>query len=358
MKVKFTEIIEFTDKPCDKFEGKCRYVSTGSLHGNTIIDDETVMVSYGNRPSRANLKVKSGDIIFAKMQSTHKTLLIDENLSNNIYSTGFFAVSPKKDIINKKCLFYLINNKVFLDQKDRNCSGATQKAINKQGLSLIELNVPALKDQEEICRILDTVENTIRIRQMQIKRLDDLVKARFVEMFGDPNKTSKYQFTTLDKIGYIVTGGTPSTKNNEYYDSKDIMFIKPSDINENQITQINTSNMYISKKAKAAVHIFPKNIVLTTCIGIIGKVGVLSKEGTCNQQINAIIPNGKINCWYLAYALLFKRPELNTIANAPVVPIINKTTFSKIQIFLPPLELQGKFSDFVEEIDKSKFVVI
>ena len=158
----------------------------------------------------------------------------------------------------------------------------------------------------------------------------------------------------LYEIGTIITGNTPSRKIKEYYKSNDIMFIKPGDIEEKYITNLKKSEDYISEKARNKARILPKGTVLVTCIGTIGKVGILENEATCNQQINAIIPNDMIISKYLAYLIKSKQRVLKLKANAPVVPIINKTDFSKIEINICDREEQKKI---VKKLDLTKKII-
>lgn len=157
----------------------------------------------------------------------------------------------------------------------------------------------------------------------------------------------KYQ---LKEIGEILTGNTPSKKNEEYYNAKDIPFIKPNDLSLNKITPISKGIEYLSLAGMNASRTIPKGGILVTCIGTIGKIGILQVEKAAfNQQINAIVPNESIvNGKYLAYKLAAKREELKHLANAPVVPIINKTQFSNFEIELPNLEEQIKVVEVLE----------
>ena len=153
----------------------------------------------------------------------------------------------------------------------------------------------------------------------------------------------------LKDVGIIVTGNTPSKSNKEFYESKDINFFKPSDIDEKYIDILNKSEEYISEKARNKARILPRGSVLMTCIGTIGKIGILNCEASCNQQINAIIPNENINSKYLAYSLLSQKKYFQKKANAPVVPIINKTDFSEFEIKVVKLNEQLKI---VEKLDR------
>ena len=101
----------------------------------------------------------------------------------------------------------------------------------------------------------------------------------------------------------------------------------------------------------------PPNAVLVTCIGTIGKIGIATQECCCNQQINYIVPNNDIDSVYLAYCISFFKNVLADMANAPVVPIINKTQFSAIEIPIAESGKQKQFSEFVAQVDKSKSVI-
>ena len=152
----------------------------------------------------------------------------------------------------------------------------------------------------------------------------------------------------LSDVGTVVTGSTPSTKDADNYNSCDVCFVKPSDIPKDGIGILSDTEFHISNKAYDKSRKLPIGSVLTTCIGIVGKVGILKVEATCNQQINAIIPTITIVPSFLAYSILSKKQSLEKTANAPVVPIINKKDFSNTTILVPPLLEQ---QHIVEELD-------
>lgn len=154
----------------------------------------------------------------------------------------------------------------------------------------------------------------------------------------------------LGDLGVVITGSTPKTSDDENYDSNDVCFYKPSDISENRVCYLNSSKNYISELASAKARMIPAGSVLITCIGIIGKVAILENEGTCNQQINAIIPaTGKCNNGYLAYCIYYNKALLQAMANAAVVPIINKKQFSEFLIPLPSLETQKQIAAIIDK---------
>lgn len=158
-----------------------------------------------------------------------------------------------------------------------------------------------------------------------------------------------WTYKKLGEVGTVITGSTPSTKDNMNYSSQDVCFFKPSDLSSDSLVKLSKSEFYISKHAFEHSRKLPKGSVLTTCIGIIGKVGILTEEATCNQQINAIIPNPDIIISdFLGYSIMSKKHILQASANAPVVPLLNKTQFSDFSIPIPPLSIQRSI---VAELD-------
>ena len=155
----------------------------------------------------------------------------------------------------------------------------------------------------------------------------------------------------LKKLGEITTGNTPSKKDEKYWDSADICFVKPDGIADKGITLINDSSEYISENARGKARVVSKDAVFVTCIGSIGKVGIAdSGDFAFNQQINVIEPNERVLPRYLAYNLLYSKPRLVAIANAPVVPIINKTQFGEFIVNIE--EDKTKQAEIISVLDK------
>ena len=156
----------------------------------------------------------------------------------------------------------------------------------------------------------------------------------------------------LKEIGEIITGNTPSKNIKEFWDSNDICFIKPDIIADFGLNEIGVSNEYISECARKRARIVSKGSVFVTCIGSIGKIGIVGEgEYAFNQQINAIIPNSKINPRYLAYNLLFNKQRLIAVSNAPVVPIINKSQFGEFVVDIEPdINKQYRIVDILDKL--------
>ena len=119
-----------------------------------------------------------------------------------------------------------------------------------------------------------------------------------------------------------------------FWDKDDVGFVKPDIISDEHIVKIKSEdcNEFISNAAISKARIVPKNSIFVTCIGNIGKIGVATENLAFNQQINAIIPNENVNLDYLCYAIFANKTRLQDIANAPIVPLLNKSQFSEFEL--------------------------
>ena len=158
----------------------------------------------------------------------------------------------------------------------------------------------------------------------------------------------------LKDLGKISTGNTPSKNISEFYNSEDIGFVKPDIISELQIDYIENTTEYLAEAARSKARIVKKNTVFVTCIGNIGKIGIVKdKELAFNQQINAIEPNEKVLPKYLAYGIFANKRRLQAISNAPVVPIINKTQFGEFEIdIIDDTKEQLKIAELLDKVSE------
>ncbi|MCI6816811.1 MAG: restriction endonuclease subunit S, partial [Treponema porcinum] len=154
----------------------------------------------------------------------------------------------------------------------------------------------------------------------------------------------------MGEIGNIVTGSTPSKTHSEYY-GNEYPFFKPTDLEQGINTIIAEDNL--SKIGFLQARQLPKNSILVTCIGAtIGKTGLIKTEGTCNQQINAIIPNNSILPIFLFFSCLsdFMQESIISNSSSTTLPILNKSKFASLLLPLPPIEEQSRIIDTLKII--------
>ena len=357
---KFLDCISIVGATPSKFHGTKKYVSTGAVATTEIDESEVVEVTYEDRPSRANLSAEAGDILFAKMQGTRKTLLLDSETEENIYSTGFYAVRANPEVITTECLYYLIDSELFLAQKDKNCSGATQKAITNGGMAKIEISVPALSEQGILVDKLKHLTQLIADKKKQLNLFDEIIKSRFIEMFGDPKRNPrKWDMVTVGDIATDVRYGTsrPTTEGGKYpylrmnnltYEGYlDLTDLKHIDIPDNEVEKCVVRNGDVLFNRTNSVELVGKTCVYNLDSDMI-IAGYIIRVRIDDRVLPVILSS------YLNSTVM--KEQLRSMAKGAVNQAnINAQELRSIPIYLPPITLQHEFATFVEQVDKSKY---
>lgn len=148
------------------------------------------------------------------------------------------------------------------------------------------------------------------------------------------NLPQGWEVKKLGEIGEIVTGSTPSKSNLDFY-GKDYPFFKPSDFEQGYFLENAGDNL--SKLGFDKARQLPPKTILVVCIGSLGKVALTRVIGSCNQQINAIIPHKNIISEYIYYYCISSKFQSILFSKAPqtTLAIFNKTEFSKLEIIYP-----------------------
>ena len=362
---KFLDCISIVGATPSKFHGTKKYVSTGAVATTEIDESEVVEVTYEDRPSRANLSAEAGDILFAKMQGTRKTLLLDSETEENIYSTGFYAVRANPEVITTECLYYLIDSELFLAQKDKNCSGATQKAITNGGMAKIEISVPALSEQGILVDKLKHLTQLIADKKKQLNLFDEIIKSRFIELFGDSeHNTRNWPTAKLSSLCYV--GSSKRIYQSELTDNG-IPFLRISDLNERIDGKDNAPQLFISTEKFDELRsnrLIPlAGDVLVTTRGTLGRCYIIKESDSFYFQDGMIswLSNicDSITSLYVSelFATAGVQKQIANLQAGSTVAYLSIAMLKKLDIMLPPLALQDQFAAFVEQVDKSKFEI-
>lgn len=272
------------------------------------------------------------------------------------------AIIPHKNIISEYIYYYCISSK-FQSILFSKAPQTTLAIFNKTEFSKLEIIYPKdIKKQERIVGILDEsfakIDESIKILEQDLLNLDELMQSALQKAFNPLKDNVKenyklpqsWEWKSLGEIGEIITGTTPSKNNPNFYGNEYPLF-KPSDLNGDIIIKYASDNL--SKLGFDNARNLPKDTILVVCIGAsIGKVGLSGVNGSCNQQINAIIPNSAFTSKYLFFVCLsnYFQTILKKNASQTTLPIINKTEFSKLQIPLPPLKEQEQIASHLDEL--------
>jgi type I restriction enzyme ecoAI specificity protein len=276
----------------------------------------------------------------------------------------------------------------FLKQLNLNqyATSTAQPGLSVNNINQIYIPLPPLKEQDRIANEIDRLFTLIEqleedkaalqqlVSQLKSKILSLAIRGQLVPQDANdepaevllkqinPEYKSRgnlhYQpfeipkswvWCKLRDIGEIITGNTPSKDNDSNY-GDDYPFYKPSDLEVG--INIFDAQDKLSKQGYELARKLSKNTLLVTCIGSLGKCGIIKKEGSCNQQINAILSNEHIDMEYLYYVVSssYFQKLIRKTASATTVAIINKRKFSDLIIPLPPLAEQQLISEKITEL--------
>ncbi|MGI7368658.1 restriction endonuclease subunit S [Campylobacter coli] len=340
----------------DFFQGENIWLSIRDLKSK-FVSSSSEKIS-NEAISKTNMKVvPKGTLLMSFKLTLGKTAFAECDLYTN---EAIAAIFIKNKNINKYFLDYVLK---FTDLEKYVDNAVKGKTLNKQKLKQIEILLPKnIKEQERIVGILDEsfakIDESIKILEQDLLNLDELMQSALQKAFNPLKDNVKenyklpqsWEWKSLGEIGEIITGTTPSKNNPNFYGNEYPLF-KPSDLNGDIIIKYASDNL--SKLGFDNARNLPKDTILIVCIGAsIGKVGLSGVNGSCNQQINAIIPNSAFTSKYLFFVCLsnYFQTILKKNASQTTLPIINKTEFSKLQIPLPPLKEQEQIASHLDEL--------
>ena len=305
----------------------------------------------GDYPKK--VEINDGDVLISWSASLG---VYEWNRGKALLNQHIFKVVFDKLTVDKKFFMYAVKYK--LEEMESKAHGATMKHITKKDFDNTVISFPTIVEQERISNTLNKLHTIIDSKKFQLEKLDNLIKARFVEMFGDFDLAPQCnEWIKLSKLGEIVSGSTPKTGTAEYWDG-DICWITPAELNSmSGIVYDSKKKITEAGRNSCSLRLMPINTVILSSRAPIGKVAILGKEMCCNQGFKNIICNEKILPKYLYYLLAYNTDYLNSLGRGATFKEISKKIVEDIRISLPSIEQQAKFITFSEQVDKSKFAV-
>lgn len=156
------------------YDDKKEYFSTGSIKYNSLTIEG--LYSFKEKPSRANREVNLGDVLQARMLETDKAVIVNEEIKNALFSTGFIQLRVYRNTINPRYLFHYVKSDIFLNQKNELASGTTQVAINDLNAKKIIFPLPPLPEQNRIVAKLDSLFAQLESIKTSMAKIPVLLK--------------------------------------------------------------------------------------------------------------------------------------------------------------------------------------
>ena len=295
--------------------------------------------------------VPQGTVIMSFKLSIGKTAITSEDMYTNEAIMAF--IDNGKFAIDTDYLYHLCCGTNWTAGTNKAVMGLT---LNKATLLEKEIPLPDINEQHEIATKLDKIDAIIAERQQQLELIDQAVKSRFIELFGDCDLTHPQEsWVTIKEIGSVVGGATPKTDHDEYWGGS-YRWITPAELDAD------SGYIYdsVRKLTKAGVEScslqeMPVGTVILSSRAPIGKVAIAGNTFYCNQGFKNIICKEGITPRYLYTVLLLNVEYLNSLGRGATFKEISKGIVESIRIPVPSMELQEQFAAFVEQTDKSKY---
>ena len=311
--------------------------------------------NYYNGDYNEKYIIEDGDILIS--WSASLGIFLWKNITG-ILNQHIFKVIFDKDIETDK-LYFLHCMEYLIKKIEKNIHGSTMKHITRPEFEKINFPIYNIDIQRKIAKKLVFISEIIDNNKRILVKLMDLSKSLFTTMFGAPllNDKKEWNFFKIKDIGKIISGSTPSTNIPEYWNGE-YLWITPAELNDDSfiINSTNRKLTYLGVKTSSLIEL-PIGTVLLSSRAPIGKVAIVGENMFCNQGFKNIIPNETINSIYLYYVFKEKKEYLNFLGRGATFKELSKEIVENISIKVPPIELQNKFAERIEKIEKLKFEI-
>lgn len=339
----------------DYWNGNIPWVKISNINGKYVTTYDETITELGLKNSSAKLFEKE-TILYTIFATLGRVGILQFDATTNQAIAG---IKIKDNSISTDYLYYYLRSLESYVKDIGN--GAAQQNINQTILKNFTVPVISKEKQNQICSELENIENVLLKKQHDLASLDELIKSRFIEMFGDPNFNDKnWDRLQIRDIGECVAGATPSTKVNEYWENGTISWLSSGEVHKRRIYSTD-SKITQSGYDHASTKMVPAHTVLLAMAGQ-GKTrgtAAMAEIPLCtNQSICSIVNNEKINPEYLMEYLTLEYNELRSASNGGEGRGgLNLKIIGDFPINVPPINLQNEYAEFIKQIDKSKFIV-
>ena len=344
------------DKKLSKAEvGYKPYLEIGDID---ISNKEYLLKDKG--AVEGSVKAQKNDVLVSKVRPSRGaiTILKEDNI---VVSNAFVVLSANESLCMHKYLFYALQSKKFLNYLGSNSKGATYPTCSKNDVLNFDIGLDrTLNTQKNIVDTFERLSKIIKCKKQQLSEYDQLIKSRFVEMFGNPmDKSEKFIYSTYGDKFELNAGGTPSKSNPDYWNNGTISWIG-SNLCQNVILYSNDGK-FITKEGfkNSSTRLFPVDTVLIALVGAtIGKTALLKFETTTNQNVLGVrgIKEAGYNPYFVYMYTQGLYQKFMDIGDGGF-NMASKAFISQLYIPEIDISLQNEFAILVQQVDKLKFSV-
>ena len=344
----------------DQADEGIRLIQTGNIGMGAYLEKEE-KAKYISEETFNKLKcteIFSGDILVSRLpEPVGRACIIPEKKERMITAVDCTICRSNEAIVCKEYLCYFMRSNAYYTRLLNSVTGTTRKRISRKNLGNVELDIPSKREQEKVVKQLDCLVKVISSRITELQRLDDLIKARFVEMFGHQSHNEKsLPYMTVDDVAEIYLGITHTPT---YVDSG-VMFISAKNTSGDFLDL--TDVKYISREEFEGAPKGSKpqvNDVLFSRVGSnLGHPVILEEElELCTfVSLGFLRSKGIVTSNYLKHWMRdeFFAKQVSEHVKGGGQPNLNTGWLKEFKIIVPNLEKQKEFDDFCHQVTKSK----
>ena len=351
------------------------FVSFGTVFNNYFLPEELPDLMDTSEKEQEIYSIKAGDVLITRTSETIDELAMScvavKDYPNATYSGFIKRLRPKREgIVYPKYMAFYFRSALFRKAVTNNAFMTLRASFNEDIFTLLEVHLPDYDEQVRIGDLLYKIECKIQKNRKindyleMTKTIYDywFVQFDFPDENGKPYKSSggkmvwndklnlqipnTWQSTELSSYGKIISGGTPSTENEDFYADNGIAWITPNDLSNN------TSNMFISHGERdisvqglnnSSAALIPSSSILLSTRAPIGYIAVSMNELTTNQGFKTLVPNDTDNTSFLYYLIKRNIPYLEQMGTGTTFKEVSKDSMEHLTVILPSNNILAHF---------------
>lgn len=307
-----------------------------------------------------NRPILVGDILISMIGTLGETAEVKET-DGSFYGQNMFLVRLDESKVNKRYFLYFFKSNSVKRALEGKQNQSTQKYLKANHIENLTIPMPSLDEQKLVAEQLDKLSQIIALRSEELKHLDELIKARFVELFKECNN-----YELLGDADILISDGNYSSKypTADEFVEEGVPFIRASNMVDNTITDDEMYHISAEKHAELVKgHVKPYDVLIATRGAGIGKIAVVPErhnDSNVNAQIVLLRCNKeKYNPLYLSWYLKLQDTQIKIqgLISGSAQPQLPIKRLVQLELLRPDIEKQNDFADFVHQVDKSKVAV-
>ena len=302
-------------------------------------------------------EVFAGDILISRLPDpVGRACMVPANIGKAITAVDCTIIRLNDSCISNYFLNYTQSDRYY-NELQTFLAGTTRTRISRKNLEKIEIPLPSLDEQRRIAATLDKVTDLISKRRQQLDKLDELVKSRFVEMFGDPAYSPKWPTKKLSQLGELNRGVSKHRPRNDpaLLDGP-YPLIQTGDVTNSGLYILTYSSSY-SELGLAQSRLWKAGTLCITIAANIAQTSILTFDACFPDSVVGFIPGNQTNAIFIHYWFSFFQKILEEQAPQVAQKNINLKILSDLDVIVPPNDLQMQFSQFVQRTDKTKTAI-